>query len=298
MLSKTCAITGCNSGIGLVASLELARQGYELFMLMRKSDKSEKAYQQVYAAADGGRVHYIPVDLSSMTGTLAAAKQVLAKAEKLDLLINNAGLLSRKEQRTSEGLELTLAVNYFAPVVLTRALLPLLRSANSARIVNVSSAMSKRGKLFHQDNFEQVPFSGFSAYANSKLLINYFTYSLSKCCEGGPIVANCLHPGAVNTGVFRSYPKWIVNILGRFLLTPKQGAQHLLLPATNPSLNHYKGEIAKKISGVYFNKSKAIELSKIIESKEVAMKVWEQTEVILSQILGMESLLKMSYAEA
>lgn len=288
-----------------MASLELARQGYELFMLMRESEKSKEVYQRVLAAADGGMVHYIPVDLSSMTATLDATHQVLAKvkdprkrgAEKLDLLINNAGVLVREEQRTSEGLELTLAVNYFAQVVLTRALLPLLRKADSARIVNVSSGMSKRGKLLYENNFEQVSYTGIGAYANSKLLVNYLTYSLSNLCVGGPIVANCLHPGAVNTGVFREYPKWLAQIFGIFLLTPKQGAAHLLLPAVNPSLNHYKGEIDKKISGIYFNKSKAIELEKILKGPAEAEKVWEQTTSMLRQIPHLESLMEKSFAD-
>ncbi|MFK8056443.1 MAG: SDR family NAD(P)-dependent oxidoreductase [Saprospiraceae bacterium] len=296
MLNKTCVITGCNSGIGLVASLELARQGFELFMLMREGEKSERAYEQVRTAAEGGKVHYIPVNLSSMAHVYGAAQEVLAKAEKVDLLINNAGVLVREEKHTSEGLELTLAVNYYAPYVLTRSLLPLLFNAESGRIVNVSSAMSKRGKILFDSNFEQKPFSGIGAYANSKLLVNYLTYSLSDSCDDSPIVANCLHPGMVNTGVFRKYPKWLESVFGRFLLTPKQGAQHLLLPAVNPSLNHYKGEITKKISGIYFNKAKAHELSKILKGPEEAAKIWKKTQQILEPIPGLEDLWKKSCA--
>lgn len=284
MQNKTCVITGCNSGIGLESCLELARQGFKMFMLMRDSDKSASAYQQVLSAAGGGPVHYINVDLSSMQEVREAAKQVLAKAEQVDLLINNAGLLARKETRTSEGLELTLAVNYFAPYVLTTMLLPLLRAADSARIVNVSSALSKKGKVYFDTAFEQRPFSGMGAYANSKLLINYFTFALSKCCEDSPIVANCLHPGVVNTGVFRQYPSWATGLLGRFMLTPKQGAQHILLPAVNPSLNHYKGEIEKKISGLYFNKSKGLELSKILKHPERSKEIWEMTKDIVVRV--------------
>ena len=284
MINKTCVITGCNSGIGLEASLELTRQGYELFMLMRESEKSTEAHAAVLKAAQGGNVHHISVDLSLMSGVRSAAKEVLAQAEKVDLLINNAGLLARKETRTSEGLELTLAVNYFAPFLLTNQLLPLLRAADSARIVNVSSAMSKRGKLNLETSLEQKPYSGMGAYANSKLLVNYFTYALSKCCDGSPIVANCLHPGVVNTGVFRQYPSWITRLISGFLLTPKQGAQHILLPAVNPSFNHYKGVIEKKISGIYLNKSKGHELSKILKHPEQAEAIWKQTEEILARI--------------
>jgi NAD(P)-dependent dehydrogenase (short-subunit alcohol dehydrogenase family) len=285
MLNKTCVITGCNSGIGLVASLELARQGYELFMLMRNSRKSEEAFQQVLSAADGVKVHYIPVDLSSMKATAAAADQVLAKAQKIDLLINNAGLLAREEQRTSEGLELTLAVNYFAPYLLTTQFSPLLKAADKARVVNVSSGMSKRGKVVFEHAFDERPFSGLKAYSNSKLLINYFTFKLSNFCEGSPIIANCVHPGAVNTGVFRQYPSWIVKLIGRFLLTPKQGANHLLLPAVNPAFNNHKGVIEKKISGLYFNKSKGLELSKILKHPERAEEIWEMTSKILDELL-------------
>lgn len=284
MINKACVITGCNSGIGLESCLELARQGFEVFMLMRDSDKSARAHKEVLSAAGGGTVHYFKVDLSSMQAVRKVAKKVLAKAEKIDLLINNAGILTRKETRTSEGLELTLAVNYFAPFLLTSQLLPALRKAQSARIVNVSSAMSKRGKLFLETNFEQKPFSGTGAYANSKLLVNYFTYALSMDCEKSPIVANCLHPGVVSTAVFREYPSWLTKLIGRFLLTPKQGAQHILLPAVNPSLNHYKGVIDKKLSGIYFNKSKGLELSKILSQPEKTLEIWTRTEAILEKI--------------
>jgi len=290
MVNQTCVITGCNSGIGLVASLELARQGFELFMLMRDSEKSASAHQEVLNAADGGLVHHIKVDMSSMAEVTSAATEVLAKANKIDLLINNAGVLMRNEQRTPEGLELTLAVNYFAPYVLTKALRPLLEKATSARVVNVSSALSKRGKVLTEAAFEQKPFSGIKAYSNSKLLVNYFTYSLSESFEGTPMVANSLHPGAVSTGVFRAYPTWITKLLSRFLLTPKQGAQHLLRPAVNPSFNHYKGEIEKKISGVYFNKAKGHELSKILCSSDLKDRIVEKTEEVLSSIEGLGHL--------
>jgi len=294
MLNKTCVITGCNSGIGHIASLELARQGFELFMLMRDSEKSASAHKEVLEAADGGRVHHIPVDLSLMVEVAAAAKQVLAKAEKIDLLINNAGVLVREEQRTVEGIEMTLAVNYYAPYLLTKALRPLLEKATAARVVNVSSALSKRGKVLTETAFEQKPFSGIKAYSNSKLLVNYFTHSLSESFEGTPMVANSLHPGVVSTGVFRAYPTWITNLLSRFLLTPKQGAQHLLRPAVNPSFNHYKGEIEKKISGVYFNKAKGHELSKILRSSDLKDRIVEKTEEVLRSIEGLGHLLNHS----
>jgi len=263
---KTCAITGCSSGIGLATAIELAKQGYQILMIVRNNEKSEQAFQQI--KQEGGQQNVIQffTDLSSIKSIKKTAEEIKKRISKIDILINNAGVFTKKYQETEDGIELTIAVNYLATFILTNLLLPVINK-QSGKIINLSSELYKKGKINPENLFKVDKFNGDAVYAASKLMVNYFTFELANRLEKGKISVNCVHPGVVGTEIFREYPKWFNFILNLFLTKPETGAKPILNLALNPKLD--------KVSGKYFNKTK--ENSAFKYNSELSRKIWEKS---------------------
>src|SRR6185312_6574531 len=151
MHGKICVITGANTGIGKAAAAALAALGAEIVMVCRDRVRGERALEEVAAAAvsggQGGSAELSIADLSSQSDVRSIAAAILAAHPRIDVLVNNAGVALKHRQLTVDGIERTFAVNYLAYFMLANLLLPGLRAAGSARIVNVSSGAHRRGKL-------------------------------------------------------------------------------------------------------------------------------------------------------
>lgn len=263
---KTCAITGCSSGIGLATAIELAKQGYQILMIVRNNEKSEKAFQRIKQESGSENIIQFFTDLSSIKSIKKTAEEIKKRISIIDILINNAGVFTKKYQKTEDGIELTIAVNYLATFTLTNFLLPII-DKESGKIINLSSELYKKGKINPDKLFEVDKFNGNAIYANSKLMVNYFTYELAKRLENEGISVNCVHPGVVGTDIFREYAKWFNFILNLFITKPEIGAKSVL----NLVLNHK----LDNVSGKYFNKTK--EDSAFSYNSELSKKIWEQS---------------------
>ena len=273
MDNKTCLITGCNSGIGKITAIELAKKGYEIVMLVRESEKSKIAFQEIKNEAKSDLVKLFFVDLSSMESIQQVVKSINKEYSKIDVLINNAGIFKRKEEKSIDGFEMTIAVNYYAVFFLTNMLLPLMKNAKNARIINLSSELYKRGKVHLENDFSENKFNGTKSYANSKLLINYFTKELAKRLKDTNITVNCGHPGVIGTDVFREYPKWFSNLMNLIISKPAEGAKPSIYLATSDEL--------RGVTGKYFNKLKQKETTKISNDMQLSSQIWNKTEEII-----------------
>lgn len=269
MENKICVITGCNSGIGKVTATELAKKGFEIIMLVRDSEKSRLAYEEIKSAS-GGKIILKYIDLSSLDSVKKVAKEINSEYERIDVLVNNAGLFKRTYENSVDSFEMSLAVNYFATFALSILLLPLLKKSKQARIINLTSELYKRGKVHLDNDFALEKFDGNKAYANSKLLVVYFTTELSKRLATENITVNCVHPGVVGTDVFREYPKWFAKLLNLLISKPGEGAKPTIYLASSENLN--------ETTGKYFNKSKPKEIDKIANDSELSEKIWVKTE--------------------
>jgi retinol dehydrogenase-12/retinol dehydrogenase-13 len=274
--NKICVITGCNSGIGKCTAIELAKLGFEIIMLVRDSEKSRKAYEEIKKESGSELVRLIYIDLASLESIRKSADELKSKISKIDLLINNAGIFKRKEAKSPEAFELTIAVNYLAPFYLTKLLLPLVEKAESNRIINLSSELYKNGKVYLDNRFSDTKFDGNKAYADSKLLVIYFTKSLAKRLSTTSVTVNALHPGVIGTDVFREYPQWFSKLLSLFISTPEKGAQPSVYLATSDEV--------KGLTGKYFNKTKVKETDPVANDEELADNIWEKTEEIINSI--------------
>lgn len=269
MNNKICLITGCNSGIGKVTAIELAKKGFEIIMLVRDSEKSRMAYKEIKNASKG-KVTLKYVDLASLDSIKSVSEEITAQYERIDILINNAGLFKRSFEKSADSFEMTLAVNYYATFALSILMIPLLEKSKQARIINLTSELYKRGSVNLDNNFSIEKFDGNKAYANSKLLVVHFTRELSKRLESKNITVNCVHPGIVGTDVFREYPKWLAKFMNLLISKPADGAKPTIYLASSEDLNNTTGE--------YFYKTRRKEVEKIAKDSDISEKIWIKTE--------------------
>jgi NAD(P)-dependent dehydrogenase (short-subunit alcohol dehydrogenase family) len=273
MENKICLITGCNTGIGKQTAIQLAKLNYTIIMMVRDSEKSRMAYEDIKTRSNSQNVKMIYADFSSPDSIISAVEQVKGEYSKIDVLINNAAVLKRNLEIGYKGNEMTMVINYFAPFLLTNLLLPLIEKSTHGRIINLSSELYKKGEAIISKPSSAQKFDGNKVYADSKLLIVLFTKELAKRLNGKNITANSVHPGVVGTDVFREYPKWFNTLLNLFISKPETGAEPIVYLATS--------EDVAKITGEYFSKTQLSKTTDIVNDEKVAEQIWKETETIL-----------------
>ena len=229
MKGKHVAITGPTAGIGRVASLEFARRGAKLTLFCRSRDKAETLQREIVAAGSP-TPSIILVDMADLGSVQRAGEEFIAGSSSLDVLLNNAGVVNTSRKETVDGFEETLAVNHFAPFLLTGLLLPVLQRTTGARIVNVASNAHAFVKgMGFEDMQATRNYKTFREYGRSKLANILFTRSLARALEGQNVTVNCLHPGAVATSLGTQnggfFSKNLPRLLKPFFRSPEQGAQ-------------------------------------------------------------------------
>lgn len=199
MKNPLVVITGATDGIGAETARLLARAGARVVVHGRNREKAERV-----SSAIGTREAPVVADLSSMDAVRAMAEELRTRGEPIDVLLHNAGIFAEARTLTADGFESTLAVNHFAPFLLTHLLLQPLRASPQARVINVSSIAHNRGALDPHDPTMARGFSPYGAYAASKLANVLFTLELARRLAGSTITVNALHPGVVSTKLLRA----------------------------------------------------------------------------------------------
>jgi NAD(P)-dependent dehydrogenase (short-subunit alcohol dehydrogenase family) len=197
-------VTGATDGIGKATALALAQQEAEVVLHGRNPDKLEATLAELRSLTGNTNLHGVGADFASLADVALLADQVLEKFPGLQVLVNNAGGLTDHRQQSHDGFELTFAVNYLAPFLLTMRLLDRLKENAPGRIVHVSST-ALGGGVIDFDNLQlEQGFSGWQAYANSKLANAYFSFSLAQQLEGCALTSNALCPGLIDTNFFHT----------------------------------------------------------------------------------------------
>ena len=272
---KHIVITGPTAGIGRASALSLARDGADLTFLCRNLEKGEALASEIVAAG-GIKPTVIEMEMASLGSVRAAAESVRQLAKPIDVLLSNAGVINSHRRVTVDGFEETLAVNHFAPFLLTGLLLPAVReAAPGARIVNVASGAHHfvRGMQFADIQSEH-NYKTFDVYGRSKLANILFTRSLAKRLKGTGVTVNCLHPGAVATDIGKQHGEWVAKVLHSllkpFFRSPLEGAE--------TSLYLCSSDDVAEISGAYFNKCKVERPKPWAEDDAAAEKLWNYSE--------------------
>lgn len=274
MQKPLAVITGANSGMGLAASVEMAKRGYRVVMVCRHIGRGQEALAEAFKRSASGDLDLMICDLGSLSSIRRFAAEFNSKYDTLDVLINNAGVVSLKRQETSDGFEAMMGVNHLGHFLLTNLLLPNLLQAEQGRIVVVSSGIHKIGDIRYADPHFRKGYTVWSGYAQSKLANILFTKELARRLTGTSVTVNCLHPGAVATriGVDRQtgFGKRILAMLKPVFLTPEQGADTAVYLATSPEV--------RGVNGDYFYKRKVSPLPAKAKDPEQAARLWEWSE--------------------
>ena len=270
---RTAVVTGANSGIGLETARGLARDGFRTVLACRSEDRALQAKADIDASVPGAETEVLLVDLGSQSSVREAAVELGERFDRLDLLVNNAGIQIRSRQVTDEGHDLMLAVNHLGPFLLTNLLLPLLDAGAPARIVTVASDAHRFGKLDIDDIEAErgYGFFGFPRYGETKLMNILFTRELARRVEGTGVTAVCVHPGAVRTNL-GDPPAPLKWLLGFVLLDAEEGAATTLAAATDPAW--------RECNGTYFVRSRPADdrLNGAATDDTAARRLWDRSE--------------------
>lgn len=270
---KVVLLTGASSGIGKETALELARQGCDLTIICHTWQKAQDTREEIARRSGSTKVTALSADLSRMSETRRVASEFAAAHDRLDVLLNNAGSNFPTFERTEDGFERTMALNYFSPFLLTQRLLPLLRSSAPSRIVNVASVAHYSGRLdlAKLTDDPQIGTGGLGAYSRSKLALVLFTLELARRLEGTKVTANCLHPGAVRTHIWYHAGGFtpLTLFASLFMRSPKKGARTSIYLATSPDV--------AATSGKYFANRRERTPSERARDPELARQLWEES---------------------
>jgi NAD(P)-dependent dehydrogenase (short-subunit alcohol dehydrogenase family) len=227
-------VTGASSGIGLHTALSLAQTGMRVVMVGRDRDRTEAARRFVTECSGSDRIAIALGDFSNLIQVRRLADEILSTTDRLDLLVNNAGLMSPKYRFSSEGFELTFAVNHLAPFLLTNLLLDRLKTSAPARIVTVASEAHRGHRLDLTQLARPDDWGTLRAYGRSKLCNILFTLELAARFADSDVVATCLHPGVVATAIGQrsGLTELIWRLMKPFMTSPEKGAETSLFLAT------------------------------------------------------------------
>lgn len=273
MMKKTAVITGADGGMGSEITKAVAMAGYHVIMVCYTSFKGEEKRSRIILDTGNEDIEVVQADLSSMESVLDAVDKIKDKTPSVELLMNNAGTMCTHYVRTEDGFEHTVAVNYLAPYLLTRRLLPIMHEGS--RIVNMISctyAIGKIGPHFftkgREGSFFRIPI-----YSNTKLALWLFTREMSERVKGRGITVNAADPGIVSTNIIRM-DEWfdpLTDIFFRpFIRTPRQGAETAIRLLLDEQFGNLTGRMfasskEKKVSEKYMHHPQTKELWKMTE---------------------------------
>jgi retinol dehydrogenase 12 len=297
MAGKTCLVTGATAGIGEVTARELARRGATVVVIGRSKARCEATVERIQRETGNSAVEYLTADLSSQAEVRRLAAEFLARHNRLDVLVNNAGALFALRQESVDGIEMTLALNHLGYFLLTNLLVGTIKASAPARIVNVSSDAHQMVKGFDFDDpqsrasrglrtygrsklasglftfFAPIAHPSFRQYGQSKFANLLFTYELARRLQGTGVTVNAVHPGFVATnftagnGVFGSFMRFWAGVLA---ISIEEGAKTSIYAATSPEV--------EGVTGQYFVKQKAIPSSLPSRDEAAARRLWQLSE--------------------
>jgi NAD(P)-dependent dehydrogenase (short-subunit alcohol dehydrogenase family) len=279
-------VTGASSGIGRAAAIALAAQGWDIIGLGRDVQRIGEAKRDIEAAAGpDGHVNMIQADLSSMSDTARAAKEIAELAPRISVLANNAGGAAKAIALTPEGHEETFASNHLGPFLLTQLLLPQLRNAvagsspGKIRIINVSSLAHQMSRGFDWEDLQlSRSAEPMAAYGNAKLANIYFTHTLAQRLAGDGIVVHAMHPGAVDTNfIERAGEATQKHMRAMPLMSAEHAAETLVWLANADEPGHS--------SGGYFHQCAPMEISDVAKDDIAAERLWRESEALVRPFL-------------
>ncbi|KAI4461227.1 phosphatidylinositol-glycan biosynthesis class f protein-related [Holotrichia oblita] len=278
MKGKTVIVTGATGGIGKETAKDLAARGARVILACRNTDYGNQIKDEFVKETQNENIVVKKLDLSSQKSIREFAKDINQTEAKLDVLIHNAGTAELRSKTTEDGLELTMATNHFGPFLLTHLLIDLLKRSAPSRIVVVASGLYRLASVNLNKLNPVDSFCPAYIYYVSKYVNIYFTEELARRLEGTNVTANCLHPGMIDSGIWRNVPaplSWPLKLIVKsFFKTPEQGCQTSVYVAVSDEI--------EGVTGKYFIDCKEGTLSNAARDMAKAKKVWELSEQLVN----------------
>lgn len=272
---RTVLVTGANSGIGKEAARRLVREGTRVILLCRSPERGDAARRELAEEAAGPAPELVVGDLERFDSVRSAAEEVARAAPRLDALVANAGVYRAQREITSEGLERTMAVNHVGHHLLVDLLRDRVVEAGG-RVVVVSSEAHRAGRLRRRPLEEilrgEGDYSGWQAYADSKLANLLFAFELGRRLEGTDVGVSALHPGTLATSIWnrnRDVASLVARLAKPFMGSPERGGERVARLVTDPELGEERG--------VYFSGEERSRASEDAYDRGLAEELWEVT---------------------
>lgn len=278
---KTVLITGATDGIGKAVALALAKRGALLVLVSRDRERGERVVQELKKKSNNNHIEMVVCDLAILSSVADCAKEFAQRFNALHVLIHAAGVLSAAREE-HEGIERTMAVNYFAPVLLTELLLPLMKRSAPARLIIVTSSMHKHGVINLDALDGRGLYDGMRAYSNSKLALMLYALHISRELLHSEITVTTVHPGWIRTKLSTGMDtglgiKEMFNRLLR-MRSPVWGARSIVHLATSAE--------AGAMHGAYVIKKRSAEPKPNARDYELAEALTMRTKTLLASYLG------------
>ncbi|XP_050667666.1 retinol dehydrogenase 11-like [Leptidea sinapis] len=277
LVGKVVIVTGANSGIGFEIAKDAAERGARVILACRNEQKSIEAVDNIKKSTKNQDVFYYHLDLASFASIRKFAGIVIETEKRLDILINNAGTLTGANDATEDGYSLIMQTNHLGPFILTKLLIPLLKTSAPSRVIITASAMHRMVSVNAED---------MSRKPNSRTLINAIVYFKSKLCnilmtfeldrrlKGTGVTVNCFDPGVVYTPMIHYIDykliRYVLILFRSFYKKPWEGAQTCIYLAVSPDVEN--------VSGCYFKDCKISKASKTAHDLELAQTIWNESE--------------------
>ncbi|XP_018575648.1 retinol dehydrogenase 13-like [Anoplophora glabripennis] len=279
IVGKNVIITGGASGIGFETAKELAKRGGNIILAVRNAEKGRRAIERIKMLTPKANVVIKLLDVSEFSSIRDFADQIIKEYNRIDVLINNAGIIFHPYKKTSDGNELTFVTNYLGPFLLTHLLLSVLNNSDNGRVINVSALAHFNGKLKLDDFNSEKNFNEKEAFSQSKLALTMFTKYMAQLYKSTKITFNAVDPGLVRgTGHIEKYSTLGRSLITKisvlpwvwlFLKTPKQGCQSIVYLAVDPTLNN--------VSGYYFSNCEIREPSEIVKDVNLSKLLYDKS---------------------
>lgn len=270
-------ITGGNRGIGKATAEKLLNKDLKVVITSRDRQKGESAISELKEKTGKTTIDLIEGDLSDIRSCFALADSIKERHQDINCFISNAGVMMAEKQINKDGLEYSFMVNYVAPYILCRELLPFLKNNEAARIVNVNSALYTQGKFLLEKTPKGDDFHVIKTYARSKLCNVLFALDLAEEIEGTSVTINSVHPGVINTGLGDSKKmiSRIIKLIKPFWKKPEYGA---IAPVWLATSNDLEG-----ISGKYFNEKEEMEYIDYVKDEQLRQQLRDFTEELIKE---------------
>lgn len=262
---KVCLVTGSSSGLGKATALGLAQLGATVILGCRDKQRGEAALAEIKAASGNQVVELMLVDLSLIQSVRSMVEEFEKKYDRLDVLINNAGVFKNRRIVTVDGFEIMFATNHLGPFLLTNLLLDRLKNTASSRILSITAPSTTQ--LDFDDLQGEKRFNAYTAFGASKMCNLLFTYELARRLEGTDVRANAIHPGLVKSGLMREAAapiRWFTYLISA---SPQKAAETPVYYASSPAV--------EGITGMFFKGREAIDSSPYSEDQEIQKRLWD-----------------------